>query len=413
VLVRDAGWLIQTAQGPVTRHLRPYLELADKIADSFSAADRLAIHKAGARLGGGHLRSQLCYQAWKTDRPLDDPHNFAFTRNSNSMDNALLVRDLVPLLDAYQQVCGEPDAEGRLDLADAILQGLSADPELLVTRLDLLTPCTMIEDLFIDRGENGRARYTSMGEAHVQLLGRYGELIGRLATSLKADAVTFDPAQRAYSPHGLAYGFCADILSNLAVRALYSQPSFGLSLEDVFVSRGHLDDKLAQARGWAALPRGEGERAHFDHSMERAEQSFARLMQALDDRASHPTRANASKFPDGKLYVVPEGVSEESVPGGFVPDGIVRAEEHCFTSDMKRGLESAATAVPKSHMLNDRKEGRFLTSAESGGTWFGISKVLLTLITSQGQDALLTGVPPAAVEVLPLTCPGLVVLLPA
>jgi hypothetical protein len=32
------------------------------------------------------------------------------------------------------------------------------------------------------------------------------------------------------------------------------------------------------------------------------------------------------------------------------------------------------------------------------------------MCTSLGQDALLTGVPPAVVDVLQLTCPGLVVI---
>ena len=60
--------------------------------------------------------------------------------------------------------------------------------------------------------------------------------------------------------------------------------------------------------------------------------------------------------------------------------------------------------------MNDRNEGRFLASAESDGKWFGLSKVVLTLCTSQGKDARLTGVPPAVLRVLQLTCPGLVVV---
>ena len=71
---------------------------------------------------------------------------------------ALLVGDLVPLLDAYAAACVRSDGEMRLALADAILQGLSADPELLLTRLDLLGPSTMIEDLFVDRAQAGAER---------------------------------------------------------------------------------------------------------------------------------------------------------------------------------------------------------------------------------------------------------------
>ena len=103
---------------------------------------------------------------WQTGQPPDDPQNLAFTRNSNALDGALLVRDLVPLLEAYRTARDEPDDRERLDLADAILQALSADPELYLTRLDLLTPYVMIEDLFLEP-TSGHVRYTAMGETQL------------------------------------------------------------------------------------------------------------------------------------------------------------------------------------------------------------------------------------------------------
>ena len=109
-------------------------------------------------LTGGHLRSQLQHLSRRTGWAFDDPQLLALTRSSNSMDMALLVRDLVPLLDAYSAACARHDSDARVALADAILQGLSADPELLLTRLDLLGPSTMIEDLFLDRGAASRHR---------------------------------------------------------------------------------------------------------------------------------------------------------------------------------------------------------------------------------------------------------------
>ena len=139
-LVRDARWLIQTAQGPLTRHLRPYFITASRVSGSFTDADRIEIHKAGAVLAGGHLRSQLRHLSWDTGWPFDDRRLLALTRISNSMDMALLVRDLVPLLDAYSAACVRQDSKERLSLADAILQGVSADPELLLTRLDSARP---------------------------------------------------------------------------------------------------------------------------------------------------------------------------------------------------------------------------------------------------------------------------------
>ena len=246
-LVRDARWLIQTAQGPLTRRLEPYFRIAERISASFTDSRRLEIHKAGARLTSGHLRSQLRHRASETDRPIDDPDVLAITRNSNSMDAALLVRDLVPLLEAYGTACAG-DAPERLTLADAILQAVSADPELLLTRLDLLGPCTMIEDLFIQHSEGGQPRYTPKGEAHRQLLESYAGLIGRHAESLQEDARSLDPRHGVYSPLGIAYGFCADILSNMALDTLLAQPAFGLTLEDMFASRGSLENKRARAR---------------------------------------------------------------------------------------------------------------------------------------------------------------------
>lgn len=181
VLLRDARWLIQTAQGPLTRHLAPYFRTAERISESFTAADRIELHKAGAKLAGGHLRSQWRYRAAEMDRPIDDPAVLAVTRNSNSMDVALLVRDLVPLLEAYLAAGVGGDADHRLELADAILQGVSADPELLLTRLDLLAPCSTIETLFVEPAGDGNVRHTPMGVAHQTLLRRYGELIGQAA----------------------------------------------------------------------------------------------------------------------------------------------------------------------------------------------------------------------------------------
>src|SRR4030095_6526093 len=48
VFVRDARWLIQTAQGPLTRLLGPYFRIADRISGSLTDKDRLEIHSAGA-----------------------------------------------------------------------------------------------------------------------------------------------------------------------------------------------------------------------------------------------------------------------------------------------------------------------------------------------------------------------------
>jgi hypothetical protein len=404
-LVRDARWLIQTAQGPLTRHLAPYFRIAAQVDDGLPLPERVEVHRAGAVLAGGHLRSQLRQRSRQSGRPSDDPEVLAIARNSNSMDAALLVRDLVSLLEAYES----PRDEHRLALADAILQGLSADPDLLLTRLDLLGPCTAIEHLFVDRDEHGSARFTPMGDAHRQFLQRYSNLIGRLSAPLEQDAVNFDPSQRAYSPLGLVYGFCEDVVAAMAAdgRAFGALPtgSSGLSLEDLFESRDDLDAKLARVAAWQ--PQKDDEGAPLTHTVEWAKTTFERTMRALRLRAAAGTTANASGCRDARLFVVVGSVSPDSQSEPLLPESVVRAQEHCVTSDLPRAMSSGATAFPRSQILADRGEGRFLASVESEGRWFGVSKTVLTMCTAQGNDALLTGVPPGAVDVLRLTCPDL------
>jgi len=406
--VRDARWLIQTAQSPLTRHLKPYFTLAERVAGSFTNRDRLEIHKAGATLAGGHLRSQLRHRSWQTGWAVDDPQLLAITHLSNSMDLALLVGDLIPLLDAYSAACGRHDNNERLALADAILQGLSADPELLLTRLDLLAPSTVIEDLFVDGSDSGHARYTPMGEAHLERVGQYATLIARTADWLRHDAALLDPSRAAYSPLGIVYGFCADIPSNMVLNTLRSPPSTDLSLEDLFISTGRLEQKLTQAQEWQRLPKGEGERDAFEHSTEWAEQMFGRMFKALEARAARHTQPNASSNPQARLYVVPRGV--DSLGRGALPAGIVSAQEHCLTSDPALGRGIGATVLSRNRIATDRAEGRFLASADVDGAWFGVSKAPLTICTSHGQNALIRDVPPAVIEVLRLVCPELVVV---
>ena len=389
-LVRDAGWLIQTAQGPLTRRLDPYFRIAQQVSVSFTNSRRLEIHRAGALLAGGHLRSQLRHRAAETGRSPDDPEVLAITRNSNSMDAALLVRDLIRLLDAYERA-----GDDRLQLADAIFQGVSADPELFLTRLDLLGPCTMIEALFIECSHN-RHRHTSLGRTHCELLEHYSALIGQHAASLLEDAPRLDPRHAGYSTLGLAYGFCADLLSNMATDTLVSRPFFDLGLEDMLTNAGDLGKKRARADGWKATTEPGGVRTPVDYSGEWATLMFDRTVTALQARARHPDRPNATEIPCARVFI------------DSAPDGTPSAQEHCVTSDFQRALATGATGFPKGQIVIDRNEGRFLASAESDGRWFGVSKVVLTLFTSQGKDALLTGVPVPVVDVLRLTCRDLV-----
>jgi len=295
-------------------------------------------------------------------------------------------------------------------LADAILQGLSADPELLLTRLDLLGPSTMIEDLFVERGDDGAACYTAMGVRHREYLARYRELVARTAEPLLHDSRAFDAAHAAYSPLGIVYGFCADLFSNMVLSTLRSPSTADLSLEDTFLSRGQLEEKRTMAHEWERLPRGDREDAPFEHSTEWAAQMNVRLAAALEARAASPTEPDASKFGKSYLYIAQRGAGIDAVANG-VPAGTILAQEHCLTSDVTRARTTGATLLPADRLSADRAEGRLLACEYSEGAWFGISKVPLTLYTSQGKDASMTDVPSRVIDVLQLVCPELLVVI--
>ena len=134
---------------------------------------------------------------------------------------------------------------------------------------------------------------------------------------------------------------------------------------------------------------------------------YARMAGALEARAARPTEPNASILRKACLYMVPRGVAINSLSDGALPAGIVSAQEHCLTSDVDAGSRdlSGATVLPADRLSADRAEGRLLACAHSEGAWFGVSKVPLTVCTSQGKDALMTDVPSGVIDVLRLVCP--------
>ena len=236
VLVRDARWLIQLAQSPATDDLGAYFDVAEKIAETLSAEDRIEIHKAGVRMTAGHLRSQIRYYALKKAVSLDEQSLVLNTRNTNALDFALLIQELVPLLEAYENAWHGDDGQKRLELADAICQGISPDPELFLNRVELLGAYSMIEHLFITTDRDGHAVYTPMGTRHVQLLQEYEARIGRVAKPLSDDCPSFRPVAGAYSPYGVLYGFSTDLIEHMALKALQPDAVTHFGLEDVFVA---------------------------------------------------------------------------------------------------------------------------------------------------------------------------------
>ncbi len=152
VIVRDARWLIPLAQSLITDELAPYFEVARQVTETLPEADVLEIQKAHVRMLGGHLTSQIRYYCTKDGVSINEHSVVLRTRASNALDFALLVQGLVELLKAYDCALQSGDERMRLDMAGAICQGISADPELFLNRVDLLSAYSMIEHVFIAHG---------------------------------------------------------------------------------------------------------------------------------------------------------------------------------------------------------------------------------------------------------------------
>jgi hypothetical protein len=402
VLVRDARWLIQLAQSPATDDLGAYFEVAAQIAEALSNDERLEIHKAGARLAGGHLRSQIRYYALKKAVSLDEPSLVLNTRTSNALDFALLIQELVPLLEAYEDACHRDDRQQRLEVADAIFQGVSPDPELFVNRVDLLGAYSMIEQLFITTDGDGPVAYTPMGRRHVQLCQEYDARIGRLAKPLFDDCPHFQPVAGAYSPYGVLYGFSSDLLEHIAFKTLLPDPVTRFGLEDVFV--GGDTSKLAWVSGWRKLPHltREVERL-FDYPQQFAEDIFNRIEQALRKRVTDADGAVQT----GRVFLLSEDDRQDDSKASLLPDLPVR---YIGSSDRQLVAAHKAEYRDETHLSGERREGKSLLSYRTSGGWVSVTKAMLTEVLGAGRDVKIVGLPPAAMGVLKLMCGNLVVL---
>jgi hypothetical protein len=405
VLVRDARWLIQLAQSPATDELGAYFEVAERIAGSLSDEDRIEIHKAGVRMAAGHLRSQIRYHSMKRDVPLDEQSLILSTRNSNALDFALLTQELAPLLEAYEDACHSDDGQKRLELADAICQGVSPDPELFLNRVELLGAYSMIEHLFITTDRDGHVAYTSMGQRHVQLLQEYAARIDRVLKQLHDDCPHFRPVAGAYSPFGVLYGFSSDLLEHMVFRTLQPDAVTHFGLEDVFVGGDADTGKLSWVSGWRKLPHltPEVERL-FDYPQQFAEDVFDRIEDALRRRVSDG-EANAV-VQTGRLFIQPGDDLQADSKASLIPDLPVR---YIQSSDRQIVAAHKAESCDEPHLLSDRREGKYVVSYRTPGGWVGITKAILTEVLGAGRDAKIVGLPPAVAGVLKLTCPNLVI----
>jgi hypothetical protein len=387
------------AQSPTTDALAPYFEVARKIAESLPEADRLEIHKAGVLMAGGHLRSQLRHFNMQ-GRPLDDPALILSTRGSNALDCAMTIQGLVPLLQAYGQAIQQQDHGRRRELAGAICQGISADPELFVNRVDLLGVYSMIEHLFITADADGHAAYTPMGERHVQLLQEYIRLIDRLSPPLHEDCPQFRPVAGAYSPYGVMYGFSSNILEHMTLKASQPEAETRFSLEDVFADGEPSAEKLAWVSGWRRLPHMTQEvQQLYAYPQQFAEEIFGRIEQALQRRVA-PGESGAV-FCTGCLFIVPAG-SKEDANAAKVPELPV---QYVLSSDPQVVAAQKAQPCDQHRLLADRCEGMHLLSYETPGGWTAIRKDLLTEVLGAGSDAKINDLPALAAGVLRLMCP--------
>ncbi len=391
-LVKDARWLIPIAQSPTTDELAPYFEAAERVAASLPAEDRLQIMSATVVLAGGHLRSQLRHYEMQ-GTPLESREVVLKSRRSNALDFAMTVQGLATLLASYGAAVERGDGERRLALAAVICQGISADPELFVNRIELLGPYSMIQHLFVAIDRDGRAAYTPTGRRHVGLLHEYATLMARLAPQLHADCAGLRPVPGAYSPLGVLYGFSSNITEHLAMKTLLRDPPPPFSLEDAFT---HGDArKLEWVGGWRRLPHVQPEvQQLFEYPQQFAERIFARIEQALRVRAAGDRREAP-----GRLYVIDE---EDTVGGARAAQIPELPVQYIVSSDAEIVAAHEAHACDLVSLLRDRQEGELAVSFETQGGWAAISKDFFTDILAAGRDVKVTGLPAEIAGVLRL-----------
>jgi len=414
-IVRDARWLIPLAQSLITDELAPYLEVAQQVAETLQDADALEIQKAHVRMLGGHLTSQIRYYCTKDGVPgisLNDHSVVLRTRTSNALDFALLVQGLVALLKAYEGALQNGDERMRLDMARAICQGISADPELFLNRIDLLGAYSMIEHVFIATNSEGHVVYSPLGERHIQLLKEYRALIDRLVKWLHDDLPRFRPVDGGCSPYGVIFGLPSHLIEHMALKALQHDAERRFSLEDVFRDDvfGDADTsaaKLAWVNGWRNLPHIDREAQRlYDYPQQFAEDLYDRIESELAGHDGSRT---------GRMYIVSaDDPQVGSKATSSEASAIAELPPRYFaSSDRQMVATHKAEPFDRAQLLAGRREGHFLVSYqvsyETPGGWVALKKDLLTEVLSAGRDARIAGLPLHAAQVLRLMCTDLVI----
>ncbi len=423
VMVRDARWLIPLAQSLITDELAPYFEVARQVTETLQEGDSLEIQKAQVRMLGGHLTSQIRYYCTKDGVPgvsINERSVVLRTRTSNALDFALLVQGLVDLLKAYEHALLSGDERMRLDMAGAICQGISADPELFLNRVDLLSAYTMIEHVFIateakqDACE-GHAAYSRLGQRHVQLLKDYGALIERLTGSLRDDFPRFRPVDGGCSPFGVISGIPSGLIELMALKTLQRDAETRFGLEDAFGDRDTEDEETTAARlawvdGWRKLPHIDREvQRLYDYPQQFAEDIYDRIEHELWRRDSNADASDDSGSfgkRTGRLYIVSGDGPETDSPAAAISELPAR---YFGSSDRQIVAANKAAPYERDQLQRDRQEGHFLVSYETPGGWIAVRKDLITEVLGAGRDARIVGLPRDAAEVLRLMCLDLVI----
>jgi len=288
-----------------------------------------------------------------------------------------LVQGLVDLLKAYDRASQTGDERTRLHMAGAIFQGISADPELFLHRVDLLGAYSMIEHLC----------RSPLGERHRLLLKEYGSLIDRSIPSLRDDVPRFKPVDGGCSPYGVIFGLPSSLIEHMALKALQHDAETRFSLEDVFNDESSAA-KLAWVNGWRNLPHIPSElQRQYDYPQQFAEDIYHRIQHELSRRDASST---------GRLYI-------DSGPA--IPELPAR---YFVSSDPNIVAAHKAEPYEQPQLLRERQEGIFLVSHETPGGWIALKKELLTEVLAAGRDARIVGLPLDAAQVLRLMCADLV-----
>jgi hypothetical protein len=390
VFVRDARWLIPLAQSLITDELAPYFEVARQVRETLEEADRVEIQKAHVRMLGGHLASQIRHYCTRDAVPMDEQSVVVRTRSSNALDFALLVEGLVELLKVYERALEAGDERRRLEMAGAVCQGISADPELFLNRIDLLSAYSMIEHVFIAADREGRAAYSPLGERHMALVKEYGALIERLTGGLLEDFPRFRPVAGGFSPYGVIAGLPTNLIELMALKSLQREAETRFGLEDVFDDRDRSAAKLAWVDGWRKLPHIDAEvQRLYEYPQQFAEEIYERIGRELTARD-----AGAAAKRTGRLHIADSnapGIAE--LPARYVG-----------SSDRQMAAANQAVLYEQAQLLRERQEGHFLVSYETASGWIALKKDLLTEILGAGSDASIAGLPGEAAQVLRLMC---------